>query len=209
MSKKVDKKQLRREAAAKEMARRRREAAPVCISNTSAAGWGASTVLSKTIEENAIRLGAILRIPDLSNATEMLLRGVVWPDTEFCGSTVLFRERMLHLGFDSYEGMPETELQDEMPYLFDGFKFIAADSPGSFWDGWESDFAGVDPATVHPFGFDGHYYFLITENPHDESDPMVYSVDHEEVDSEPYNEDGLTVGNVLAVLAPSTVKRQY
>lgn len=60
-----------------------------------------------------------------------------------------------------------------------------------------SDFPHVDP-TMFPFACDTHFFYFIAENPNDVSDPIVFSVDHEDTTEKPRGRS--TVGHLLAVL---------
>ena len=78
--------------------------------------------------------------------------------------------------------------------------FLQADSRGSFWDGWERDFPLVDSSMLFPIASDEYYFYFIGDNPDDDTDPLVYSVDHEETNQKPYQKQGFTVSDLLSVL---------
>jgi hypothetical protein len=157
--------------------------------------------LAKAILENLERIGAML--PEVKDsgrtAIHILIHEVVWPDITFEGSTERMRKLLIDQGRNDAENWSEDAVRDEMPSLYE-FTFLPSDSRGSFWDGWENDFPLVDSSSLLPFASDEYYFYLIGDNPDDESDPLVYSVDHEETDQQPHQRQGLTVGRFLSLL---------
>ena len=113
---------------------------------------------------------------------------------------MLFKELMTRLGISAYENADQYVIEDAMPHRTVDFLFVPVESAASFWVGWESDFEGVDSKTMLPFGSDGHYFLLITENPSDPADPLLLKVDHEQVGESPVSSKDVTVGAFLATL---------
>lgn len=111
-----DEKQRRRQAAARERARRNRELEETARQSASIYDWSGVGVLSELIRANGIRLGAIPRKHACNNATSVLLNGIRWPNKSFRGAPHLFRQLMLELGSEEYAEMDEIQLQDEMPF---------------------------------------------------------------------------------------------
>jgi hypothetical protein len=130
--------------------------------------------LSPAIVEELVRLGAAHPDPRAGDAVATLVREVVWPGGTFAGRP----------------GTP----------LVCGFRFLPPDSRGQFWDGWERAFAAVDPARLFPLASDDHYFYLVAANDDHSSDPLVYCVDHEETDTEPYGGRFRTVSELLSAI---------
>ena len=130
-------------------------------------------ILHKRIVTEILRLDAQISDSSASSATVTLTCDVEWPDVAF---------------------------HADEPFLpKDEFRFLTGDSRGRFFDGWEEHFTSTNPDTQIPFAFDDHYYYLLTENPNDLSDPLVLAIDHEELNEEP-DDKGLTVSTVLPLL---------
>ena len=155
--------------------------------------------LSKTIVENLNRIGAMLPDVESNTAIHALIHEVIWPDIVFEGSTERMRRLLVEQGRSDAEDWSDDAVRDEFPSLYE-FMFLQPDSRGSFWDGWESDFPQVDSSVLSPIASYEYYFYFIGDNPDDDSDPLVYSVDHEETDQEPYHKQGLTVSCLLSVL---------
>ncbi len=164
-------------------------------------GRYAAAIKTMTISEQILtqlhRIDARLPQDATGSAIAVLAHHVAWPDVAFVGSTERMRAYLAERG--DGEDWSEYELQDEMPSLSD-FRFV---KDGTFWDGWEDEFASVDASKFLPFAADEAYFYFLTDNANDDSDPNVYSVDHEETDAEPYDEDGLTVSRLLSIIEPT------
>jgi len=155
--------------------------------------------LSEAITESLERIGAMIPEVEDSTAIRTLVHEVIWPDIAFQGSTERMRKLLIDQGRSDAENWPDDAVHAEMPSLYE-FTFLPSDSRGSFWDGWEGDFRLVNPSALFPFASDENYFYFIGDNPDDPTDPWVYSVDHEEIDQEPYHRQGLTVSRLLSVL---------
>ena len=155
--------------------------------------------LSKAIMESLERIGAT--IPDVVDSTpiHILVHEVIWPDITFQGSIARMRKILVDQGRSDAENWSDEAVQDEMPSLYE-FKFLPSDSRGSFWDEWEGDFPLVNSSKLFPFASDENYFYFIGDNPDDDTDPLVYSVDHEEINQEPYHRQGLTVSRLFSML---------
>lgn len=156
-------------------------------------------ILSQIILDNLERIGAVLPKVEAVSAIHLLVQHVTWPDSTFQGSTERMRKLLIDQGRNAAENWSDEAVRDEMPSLYE-FMFRPPDSRGSFWDGWERDFPLVDSRTLFPFASDDYYFYFIADNPADATDPLVYSVDHEETDQEPFRRPGLTVSRLLSVL---------
>ena len=155
--------------------------------------------LAKAITENLKRIGATLPDAEGSSAIHILIHEVTWPDISFQSSTERMRKILIEQGRSDAVNWSDDAVRDEFPPLFE-FMFLNADSRGSFWDGWESDFPLVDSSMLFPIASDEYYFYFIGDNPDDDTDPLVYSVDHEETNQEPYQKQDLTVSRLLSVL---------
>jgi len=155
--------------------------------------------LSKAITENLKRIGATLPDVEETTAIHVLVHDVIWPDIAFVSSTERARRLLIEQGMSDAANWSDDAVRDELPSLYE-FMFLQADSRGSFWDGWESDFPLVDSSMLFPIASDEYYFYFIGDNPEDDTDPMVYSIDHEETNQEPYQKQGLTVSRLLSVL---------
>lgn len=155
--------------------------------------------LSEAILDSLERIGAVIPEAEDGTAIHILVDGIIWPDLTFQGSTERMRKLLLEQGRSDAEHWSDEAVRDEMPSLYE-FTFLPPDSRGSFWDGWEMDFPRVDSSRLFPFASDEYYFYLIGDNPGDDTDPLVYSVDHEETGQEPYHRQGLTVSRLLSVL---------
>jgi hypothetical protein len=132
--------------------------------------------LSPVIVEQLARLGAARPKPRSADAVAALVREVVWPD-------------------DTFTRRPG----EEWP-LVRGLRFLPPASRGQFWDGWEQAFASVDPTRLFPLASDNYYFYFVADNDCDPSDPLVYCVDHEESDAEPYGGRFRTVSELLSAI---------
>jgi hypothetical protein len=132
--------------------------------------------LSQAIVGQLARLGAVLPHPHAGDAVSALVREAAWP-----GGTFARR--------------PGTDGP-----LVCGLRFLPPHSRGRFWDGWERDFAAVDPARLFPLAADDYYFYFIAANDGNPSDPLVYCVDHEETDAEPYDGRFHTVSELLSAI---------
>ena len=132
--------------------------------------------LSPVIVEQLVRLGASRPDPHAGDAVAALVWEVVWP-----GGTFARR--------------PGTD-----GLLVCGLQFLPPSSRGRFWDGWERDFAAVDPARLFPLASDDYHFYFVARNVNDPSDPLVYCVDHEEAGAEPYGGRFRTIGGLLSVI---------
>jgi len=56
----------------------------------------------------------------------------------------------------------------------------------------EELFPGLDLKRFHPFAQDWAFYFFIDVQSADRDDPMVFSIDHEEMDEEPFERQPLS-----------------
>ena len=155
--------------------------------------------LSNSILNHLKRINATLPQSAAGDAIELLTRHVVWPNVAFTGSTERMRRYLADQGLGDVAAWSEERLRDEMPSLYE-FQFLQPDSRGKFWDGWEDQFASVDSTKLVPFATDDYYFYFLSYNTDDDSDPCMYSVDHEETDEEPYDEGGLTVSRLLSVI---------
>lgn len=155
--------------------------------------------LSKIIIDNLERIGAT--IPEAEDITpiHILVDKVIWPDITFQGSIERMRKVLIDQGRSDAENWSDEAVRDEMPSLYE-FTFLPLDSRGSFWDGWERDFPLVDSSMLFPIASDEYYFYFIGDNPDDDADPLVYTVDHEETNQEPYQKQGLTVSRLLSEL---------
>ena len=157
--------------------------------------------LAQIIQDNLTRIGATIKNPS-GSALEILQSGIDWPNMEFQGSVDLFRKTTKELDGEDFEGWEDFEIGDEMPSLCQ-FRILPKEEQGSFWQGWEEEFSSVDATKMFPFAADSYYYYFIAANDSDASDPRVFSVDHEEANLEPFDENGLTVGRLLAMIIPA------
>ncbi len=153
--------------------------------------------ISNQIVEQLKRISATLLDKNEGSAKDILILKTDWPESSFAGSTNRMRDVLVDRGIDDASDWSDDAIRDEMPSLFQ-FRFLEAGSRGSFWDGWQNDFPLVDPTYMTPFGSDSNYFYLLAENPDDES--LVFSVDHEETDEEPYNGGGMTISQLLTVI---------
>lgn len=151
-------------------------------------------MLTDAMKQNILRLGGT--IPDnlAQDSITALTRDIVWPEGEFTRSLTRFRNLI-----DDENSYNEYELEDRMPWLR-SLCFLKQDDQGKFWDGWESDFSGTDPSTHVPFAADEAYFYFIRSNSKNPDDPIVSTVDHEEVNEEPYDRNGFTVSMLLATI---------
>lgn len=155
--------------------------------------------LSNTIIEQLRRINALLPQSSFGGAIEQLVRDVVFPDVRFKGSMDRMRQCLSESGVCDVAERSEESIGDEMPSIYE-FRFLQPDSRGKFWDGWEEDFPSIDPSKFVPFALDDYYFYFLTENPDNESDPLVYSIDHEDTFEEPYDEHGLTLSRLLSII---------
>ena len=155
--------------------------------------------LSKAITENLKHIGATFPDVDESSAIHVLIHDVIWPDIAFVSSTERARKLLTKRGKNDVVNWSDDAVRDEFPSLYE-FMFLQADSRGSFWDGWEQAFPLVDSSMLFPIASDEYYFYFIGDNPDDDTDPLVYSVDHEETNQEPYQKQDLTVSRLLSVL---------
>jgi hypothetical protein len=155
--------------------------------------------LSKEIIDSLERIGATIPKVEGSTPIHILVHEVIWPDIAYEGSTERMRKLLIDQGRIDAENWSDETVRDETPSLFE-FTFLPSDSRGSFWDGWERDFPLVDSSMLFPIASDEYHFYFIGGNPDDDTDPLVYSVDHEETDQEPYQRQGLTVSRLLLVL---------
>lgn len=132
--------------------------------------------LSPVIVKHLARLGATLPDSRSGDAVAALVQEAIWP-----GGTFARR--------------PATDGP-----LVCGLQFLPPASRGRFWDGWERDFAAVDPARLFPLASDDYYFYFAAANDGDPSDPLVYCVDHEEADAEPYGGRFHTVSDLLSAI---------
>ena len=184
----------RRQAALREMERRAQETESQLQQAAAIVNWGSATILDSELRDHIIRLGGKPREPTAQSAVEILTQQIKWPTGTFRSSEHRFRGQ--HTG-TAYESMTDPEIQDSVPTWCYDFEFA---TNGSFYPKWQTDFTAVNVAEVVPFGVDGHYFYLIGDNPNDPSNPLVYNVDHETVSEKPYNRQGATVGALLALL---------
>lgn len=133
--------------------------------------------LSPGIVKQLASLGATHPTPRAKDAVSALVHEVVWPSGAFAGR-------------------PGSDRP-----LVCGLRFLPPDSRGRFWVGWEQVFAAVDPARLFPLASDDYYFYFVAANDDDPSDPLVYCVDHEETDAEPYGGRFHTVGELLSAIA--------
>ncbi len=176
------------------MERRARETEAQLRQAAASVNWGSATVLGNELRDHIVRLGGVQREPFTQSAVEILTQQIEWPTGTFRSSEHRFREQ--HAG-TTYESMTDTEIQHFLLNWCYEFEFA---KDGSFYAEWQSDFTAVNHAETVPFGADGHYFYLIANNPSDPTNPLVYNVDHETVAEEPYNWQGATVGDLLALL---------
>ena len=127
-----------------------------------------------------------------------------WPDGNFEGSVSLFKDYILETEGESFEGWEDYEVEDEMPST-NNFKFLVDPNNEGFYEGWEEHFKETSPEKYIPFASDDNYFYFLTQNPENENDPSIHSVDHEETSEEPYEENGLTLNSLLAML---TLKKE-
>jgi hypothetical protein len=155
--------------------------------------------LSKTITDQLERIGATVPDTEAGPAVHVLIHEVIWPGLAFEGSTERTRQLLEDQGMSDVSNWSDVADRDEMPSLYE-FRFLQSDSRGSFWDSWESDFPRVDSRSLFPFASDEYYFYFLGDNPDDQTDPLIYSVDHEETEWEPYHRPGLTVSRLLSIL---------
>ncbi len=132
--------------------------------------------LAPAVVKQLARIGASVPNPSTGDAVAALVHEVAWP-----GGTFARR--------------PGTDGP-----LVCGFRFLPPNSRGRFWDGWERDFARVDPARLYPLASDDYYFYFVSANEGRPSDPVVYCVDHEETDTEPYSGRFHTVSELLLAI---------
>lgn len=133
--------------------------------------------LSPAIVKQLARLGAAHLTPCAGDAVAALVHEVAW-------SAGPFSRR------------PGTDGP-----LVCGLRFLPPDSRCRFWDGWEQVFTAVDPTRLVPLATDDYYFYFVAANDSDPSDPLVYCVDHEETDAEPYGGRFHSVSELLAAIA--------
>jgi hypothetical protein len=137
---------------------------------------GGSMGLSPAIVTHLDRLGAVLRNVHACDPVTALIQEVTWPDSTF-------------------DRRPDTEGP-----LVCGLRFLPSDSHGRFWDGWEKDFVAVDSARLFPLASDDYYFYFVATNANNPSDPLLYCVDHEEIDAEPFCGRFHTISELLSAI---------
>lgn len=155
--------------------------------------------LSSVIVKHLARIGATFPNASAGDAVRTLVREVIWPDVTFTGSIRQLRAYLMRCGEVGVGSRSDDKLREPLP-LICGFRFLRPDSRGEFWDGWEGAFPCVDPAKLFPIASDDDHFYFIAANDADTSDPVVYTVDHEETDAEPYDGRLRVLCHLLAVI---------
>jgi hypothetical protein len=155
--------------------------------------------LSPAIVKHLARLRAVLLTTPGRDAVTTLVWDVIWPDSIFTGSIRQVREYLTSQGAIGVQNWSDDKLGEELPIIC-GLRFLPLNCRGKFWEGWEASFPSVDPAMLFPLAVDDHYFYFIATNNADISDPLVYTLDHEETDVEPFNGRFGVVSHLLAIL---------
>ncbi|MBB1489188.1 hypothetical protein [Oceanospirillum sediminis] len=155
--------------------------------------------LTSIIKANLDRLN--IKYDNLDSIQELseIKNKIKWPDNFYQGSTELFKTYIQETGNEDFNGFEEFELEDEMPSTHN-FRFIQDPQNIGFWESWEKEFTSVSPNKYLPFACDEDYFYFLCHNPDNENNPLIHSIDHEETQEEPYDENGLTLESLLALL---------
>jgi hypothetical protein len=155
--------------------------------------------LSSIIIQQLARIGAVIPETAEGNAVKILVQDVVWPDVVFDGSISLFRDYLRSQGETRKAKFSDDDLRDLMRLVY-GFRFLPANSRGRFYDGWEELFPTVDPTKLFPIACDDYYYYFLAANRKDAGDPLVYTVDHEVYDKEPWDGRFQNFSHLLSII---------
>jgi hypothetical protein len=150
--------------------------------------------ISKRLHHELGRLGARVVGESPVSTAHVLSHHVDWPVGEFCQTKERIRAVLIDRGYDEKD---LDSLAGDFRIVYN-LRFPA--QRGEFWAGWQDQFKKLDPATFLPFAADDYYFYFVTDNADDPSEPLLFSVDHEDTSEAPYGMGGIFVSEMLATL---------